>query len=131
MLKKNISPILWTVTCIIYKPDWARPYKNIKMLISVELGMLATSYVVIKNNWIVPTSCKCLTIDYLTNLHFADQNGQFTDQLVFFEWYKLLPSKFPQWYKLINGIKKKKKDQFQLYRPGILNFTDQLVKSNL
>ena len=49
MLKK-MSLIFWTVTCLIYRPDWARPYKNIKMPIFVQLGKLITSYFDIKNS---------------------------------------------------------------------------------
>ena len=52
-----MSPIFWTVTCAIYRPDWACPNKNIKMPIYVELGMLITSYFVIKNSWIVSANC--------------------------------------------------------------------------
>ena len=55
--KKNMSPIFWTVTCTIYRPDWTCPNKNIKMPIYVELGMLITSYFVIKNSWIVSANC--------------------------------------------------------------------------
>ena len=52
-----MSPIFWTVTCAIYRPDRACPNKNIKMPIYVELGMLITSYFVIKNSWIVSANC--------------------------------------------------------------------------
>ena len=49
MLKKNVSKFL-DRNCVIYRPDWACPYKNIEMPISVELGMLITSCFVIKNS---------------------------------------------------------------------------------
>lgn len=61
MFLKNVSPIFWTVKCVIYRPDWARScvgsYKNTKMAVSLEVGMLIPSHSARKNSLIVPTSC--------------------------------------------------------------------------
>ena len=45
-----MPPTFWAATWVINSPDWTRLYKNITMPIFVEIGMLITSYFVIKND---------------------------------------------------------------------------------